>query len=245
MAKKKKKAAKKKVTGAAAAGAQDAPAASCTEQELVTAGVVTSAGEIAASLQDVVHDAVQLGVQQAVQEWLEARPISSRHGMPASESVNEEENVRRGWTYARRQLERRDFSDMPFLRFVGRVIDVLLNHRRFPTCTAGDVFEVFLVEIPTQLELNHRQSPAAGSGVDVTTQPGRRTFNNRMDRLRSEELIEPTITRESGRGEGYVLTEDGQNMFDGWPPLRDIPGLELEGPVTPETSSRRQPRRRS
>jgi len=240
MAKKKavktaKKAAKKKASEPAAqVEATEAEAGSCTDQELVTAGVVTSAGELAVSLHDVVHDAVQ----QAVQGWLEARASTSRHGRPASESVSEEENIRRGWEYARRQLELRDFSDMPFLRFVGRVIDVLLNHRRFPTCTAGDVFEVFLVEIPNQLEVNHRQSPAAGSRVDVTTQPGRRTFNNRMGRLRREELIEPTITREAGRGEGYVLTEAGQNMFDGWPPLSDIPGLQLDGPVRHERQSR-------
>lgn len=240
MAKKKKKAAKKVAKTeasepAAQVEATEAEAGTCTDQELVTAEVVTSAGELAASLHDVVHDAVQ----QAVQGWLEARASSSsRRGRPASESVSEEENIRRGWEYARRQLERRDFLDMPFLRFVGRVIDVLLNHRRFPTCTAGDVFEVFLVEIPNQLEVHHRQSPAAGRRVDVTTQPGRRTFNNRMDRLRSEELIEPTITRESGRGEGYVLTEAGQNMFDGWPPLSDIPGLQIDGPVRPDSQSR-------
>jgi DNA-binding HxlR family transcriptional regulator len=72
-------------------------------------------------------------------------------------------------------------------------------------------------------------------------QPARRTFNNRMDRLCEEELIQPTITRETGRREGYVLTEDGRNMFDGWPPLSDIPGLALDGTVRPDS----EPRRRS
>ena len=152
--------------------------------------------------------------------------------------VSGEENGQSGWEYARRQLELRDNGDLPRLRFVGRVLDVLLNHRRFTTCSGGDVFRVFLIEIPDQLEVNHRQNPPPGREVDITEPSGRKMFTNRMKSLRQMELIRPTITRDTGRGEGYVLTENGRNMFDGWPPLSDIPGLELDGPVRPERPSR-------
>lgn len=99
MAKKKaakpaKKAAKKKASEPEAqVEATEAEAGSCTDQELQAAGIVTTGGELAAGLHDVVHDAVQ----QAVQGWLEARASSSRRGRPASESVSEEKNIRRGW----------------------------------------------------------------------------------------------------------------------------------------------------
>jgi hypothetical protein len=238
MAKKKKavkKAAKKKASGAAAVDAQEgSEAGSCSDQELEAAGVVTTAGELTAGLHGVVSDAVR----RAVREWLDSRSSSSLQSSQPSARVSGEENGESGWEYARRQFERRDDGDLPRLRFVGRVIDVLLNHRRFQTCTTGDVFRVFLVEIPNQLEVNHQQHPAPGRDVDVTMQPARRTFNNRMDKLCEEDLIQPTITRETGRREGYVLTNYGQNMFDGWPDLSEIPGLAHEGPVRPDSSPR-------
>jgi DNA-binding HxlR family transcriptional regulator len=117
------------------------------------------------------------------------------------------------------------------------VLDVLINHRRFTACSGGDVFKVFLIEIPNQLEENHRQHPLQGQDVDITEPIGRKMFTNRMKSLRKLELIRATVTRESGRGEGYVLTDHGQNMFEGWPPLSDIPGLELDGPVRPDRQS--------
>jgi hypothetical protein len=237
MAKKKKAAktaGKKKASEPASGEAQEvAEAGSCSDQELETAGVVTTAGELTAGLHAVVSDAVQ----RAVREWLDSRPSSRLQSSQPSARVSGEENGQSGWGYARRQFERRDDGDLPHLRFVGRVIDILLNHRRFQTCTTGDIFRVFLVEIPNQLEVNHQQHPVPGRDVDVTMQPARRTFNNRMDRLCEEELIQPTITRETGRREGYILTEDGQNMFDGWPPLSDIPGLQLDGAVRPDRQS--------
>jgi hypothetical protein len=233
MAKKKKKKAAKKATKKASGVVAEVEVASCSDQELEAAAVVNTAGELTASLHGVVSDAVR----RSVREWLDSRLSSSLQSSQPNARVSDEENSQRGWEYARRQLERRDDGDLPRLRFVGRVIDILLNHRRFQTCTTGDVFRVFLVEIPNQLEENHQQHPVPGRDVDVTMQPARRTFNNRMDRLCEEELIQPTITRETGRREGYVLTEDGRSMFDGWPPLSDIPGLQLDGAVSPDRQS--------
>ncbi len=164
----------------------------------------------------------------------------------AIEQVTGEANADSGWTYARSRLTRKDFADKPFLRVFGRVAEILLNHRQFQTITAGDVFRVFLVEISAHLEEHHRQNSPTGqppsvSQADASTGEGRRTFNERMERLYDEDLIRPTVIRASGKKEKYVLTEDGQNMFDGWPDLADIPGLTYEGPATPEP----RPRRRS
>lgn len=237
MAKKKKKvakkAAKKKASGAAAA-APEAQVTSCTEQELQAAAVVTSSAELMAGLAtEFVRELEARGID--IPELL--RTVTANHrSSPASESVSGEENSRRGWDYARRQLERGDFADMPFLRVFGRVAEILLNYRRFQTITAGDVFLVFLVEIPDHIETNHRQNsamnqPPSVKDADVSTGEGRRNFNARMKRLYEVNLVRPTVTRASGRKEDYVLTDDGQNMFDGWPPLDEIPGLEEDGPV--------------
>lgn len=233
----------RKKASSAAAGRPRAQAGSCTEQELQTAAVVTTGGELMAGLATgLLRELEARGIDVAeLLRTVVANPQSSQ----PSESVSGEENSQKAWEYARRQLERRDFADMPHLRVIGRVLDVLLNHRRFQTCTTGDVFLVFLREIPRHLEANHRQNPEVDGSFDVTMQPGRRTFNNRMARLRNDELVRPTVIQESGREEGYVLTEDGRNVFDGWPALSEIPGLELDGPVTPASLFRRQPRRRS
>lgn len=223
-----KKVAKKKVTGAAVQ--------EFNEAELLSAAVVTWGAEGLLGAVEYLHfdiNAAVIGFPVTVQE------------VSASATVSGTDNSQRMLARNRWQLLRLDRGDMPYLSIIGRVLDVLLNHRRFQTCTTGDVFLVFLTEIPHHLEENHRQNPRPDGTFDVTMQPARRTFNNRMDRLREEQLVRATVMRESGREEGYVLTEDGQDIFDGWPDLAEIRGLELDGVVTPENRSTRQPRRRS
>jgi hypothetical protein len=227
MAKKKKKAAKKAVTNEAS-GAAAAQAGS--EAELQAAAVVTWGGE---GLLGAVEYR-DFDISTFVSDF----PVTVEQ-VSVSSSTAGERNAQDGWEYARRQFVRRDFADMPFLRVFGRVAEILLNHRRFQTITVGDVFRVFLVEISNQLEVHHRQNSPTGqppsvSQADVSTGEGRKTFNNRMKRLYDEDLVRPTVTRASGRKENNILTKDGQNMFDGWPELSEIPGLELDGPVVPE-----------
>jgi len=228
MAKKTKKSSRRAGNDTAASGS----AAACTDNELFAAAVVMGAAEGLSRTVDYVHFDMNCAVN--------VFPVAMQ-SVPANERVTGEASAESGWTYSRRRLTRKDFSDKPYLRVFGRVMEILLNHRRRQTCTAGHVFRVFLVEIPGQLEENHRQTPPPGRQVDVTEPIGRRTFNNRMRKMCDEELARPTITRDSGREEHYVLTEDGQNMFNGWPDLADIPGLAYERPVTPVE----QPRRRS
>lgn len=234
MAKKKaaktaKKAAKKKASGASAAP-------EFNEAELHAAAVVMWGAE---GLLGAV-EYLQFDINTAANTF----PVTVQEVSTTGRTTSER-NEWTGLNWARRLLVRRDFADMPYLRVIGRVLDVLLNHRRFQACTSGDVFLVFLTEIQLHLEENHRQSQRPDGTFDVTMQPARRTFNNRMDRLREEELVRATVTRESGREEGYVFTEYGWEIFDGWPDLAEIPGLELQGPVTPDNCARTQSRRRS
>jgi hypothetical protein len=209
---KKKKAAVRRVMPPTSGEAE----VTCTDAELMASGAVIAGGEMAAELCEVVNTAVH-------------RVISEFFNPSSIQNTGEARGARTGWDYARRLLEAVDFADMPFIRVIGRVFDILLNHRGFSACTGGDVFRVFLTEIPDQLEENHRQRPHSGQDVDVTESSGRRHLNNRLQRLLRRELIEPTATR-GGRNEDFILTEDGQNIFDGWPPLSDIPGLTLDGP---------------
>jgi hypothetical protein len=235
MAKKKagKKAAKK-VTKKK--GSRAAATSAASEADLQAAAVVTWAAE--GVLGAVEFHGFDIGV--VVSDF----PVTVQQ-VSASSSTAGERNGREGWEYARRKITRGDFRDKPFLRVVGRVAEILLNHRRFQTISAGDVFRVFLVEISDQLQVRHRQTLLPGEEVDVSAGEGRKTFNNRMQRLRAEELIRATATTAGDKDKDYVLTEDGQSMFDGWPPLSEIPGLELDGPVTPESRSRRRSRPRS
>ena len=232
MAKKKKKAAPPASSSGPEEATASGSAAACTAGELDTSRVVLGAAEVLNRTVNYVH----FDINWAVSVF----PVSMQH-VPARERVTGEANADSGWTYAQNQLMRKDFADKPYLRVFGRVMEILLNHRRRQTCTAGDVFRVFLVEIPSQLEENHQQNPPPGQRFDVTEPIGRRTFNNRMRKMCEEELAEPTVTRDAGQDGKYVLTEDGQSMFDGWPKLEHIPGLTYEGPATPEE----QPRRRS
>jgi len=244
MAKKKKKAAKKvakKTVSRAAAQveASEAEMSSCTDQELVTAEVVTAGGHLMAGLAtEIIREIEARGINVAD---LLHTAVANLQCSQMTARVSGEENADAGLDLARRRFIRDDFDEKPYLRVYGRVMEVLLNHRGFRTCTAGDVFHVFLVEIPDEIPEHYQQTPPPGQQVSL----GRRTFNNRMARMCREELARPTVTLETGRDEDYVLTEDGQTLFDGWPPLSDIPGLNLYGPVTPENSARRQRRRRS
>jgi hypothetical protein len=229
-----KKAAKKKPSGVAATSVN-------TDAELQAAAVVTWAAEGvlgAVEYRDFDISAVVSGFPVTIEQ------------ISTGSSTAGERNGENGWEYARRQFARRDFRDRPFLRVVGRVAEILLNHRRFKTCKITDVSTVFLAEIPDQLEVHHRQNPPRGQQlsidtVDASAWVGKKTFAERITRLCDEDLIRPTSPLSQGAATKYVLTDEGQNMFDGWPPLTDIPGLELDGPITPESRSRRRPRRRS
>jgi hypothetical protein len=237
MAKKKKKVAKKAARKKASGAAAEVEAASCSDQELETTAVVNTGGEGLIRFAEALVTALEArGINIAE---LINTALARLQGSEPSAPVNDVPNLQPVLESMQAILMENELAAKPYVRFVGRVAQILLNHRRFQTITAGDVFKVFLVEIPAHLKETHRQNPPRGqqlsvATVRVSTGEGRKTFNNRMKRLHLYRLIEPTVTRVSGRNENYVLTEVGQNVFDGWPDLSEIPGLELDGPVKPE-----------
>jgi hypothetical protein len=243
MAKKKKKVAKKAAKKKAGETATEVEVASCSDQELETAGVVTTAGEGVLRLAEAFVTVLEArGINVA--ELIDAALARLQRSEPNA-SASSTSHLQNAVESLHAILMENESAAKPYVRFVGRVAQILLNHRRFQTITAGDVFKVFLVEIPAHLKETHRQNPPRGQQlsvdkVSVSTGEGRKTFNNRMKRLHRYRLIEPTVTRVSGRNENYVLTEIGQSVFDGWPPLSDISGLDLEGPVRPDSSPRRR-----
>ena len=237
MAKKKRKAAKKKASGVEA----EVEVASCSDQELEAAAVVTTAGALATRVGEALLTALEArGINVA--ELMDAALASPQRSEP-SDPVNNAPNLQPICESLKAILMENESAAKSYVRIVGRVAEILLNHRLFQTITTGDVFKVFLVEIPAHLEESHRQNlprvqQLSVNTARVSTGEGRKTFNNRMKRLHRYRLIEPTVTRASGRNENYVLTEAGQSVFDGWPPLSDIPGLELDGPVRPDSEPR-------
>jgi hypothetical protein len=189
-------------------------------------------------LADVVNAAVQAAVNQALRGWLDARATANEQQATRQAAQNEEYVVS-----LRSLLLLRD-SRLPYLRFLGRVAEILLHHRGFKTISAGTVYAVFLEEIPEHIPPEYRPPTAAEQDLSATTNDGRRTFNNRMKDLRTAGFVRPT-TMKGNRPEDLVLTDCGASVFDGWPDLRDIPGLELHGKVTPESWAERRSSRRS
>lgn len=140
-----------------------------------------------------------------------------------------------GWErdITREIFEANDQREMPFRRVIGRVLDELLNHRRFSTCSGGDIYYVLLEELEQQLPEAHRQRRAPGdSPFDRTLNPGRRIVDNRLRELKGAlredgkgsgpAYVQTTSTTQGGAEQGYILTEVGCWLFDGWPELPEL-----------------------
>lgn len=241
MAKKKaaktaKKAAKKKASGAAAGPpeAVDAPAAeagSCSDQELQAAGVVASAGELMAR----IGEAVNAAVQQAVREVFNSLTSGGLERAPASGRILRDEDVARLLNHYREEFQLHD-QDVPYLRVVGKVVEVLTVHRakrrRKDHCSVGEVFLVFLVEIPqhSPYDPNEYRLPKPtrrGNRFAVTRDPGKTMIAGRLQKLKRKGYLTAAGTTRSGGERGYRLSENGRVLFDGWP---DVPGLQLDPP---------------
>lgn len=146
-----------------------------------------------------------------------------------------EERLARYQALCQGEIEAADFADMPYFRVVGRVLCVLTVHRGLPSASGSDVFWVFLRELPEQLEFSHRQTLLGNTQPDVIRQPGLANIYKRLRRLVAKRYATTTSTTAAGNQQGYVLTEDGRLVFDGWP---EVPGLRNQG----DTPLRRQNR---
>lgn len=184
---------------------------------------VTIAGEATLGLVEYSHAPVTQTVQDFV---VHVQDVSAR---PSDPFLNSD----RARDITRKVYQASDYPDMPYLRVIGRVLDELLNHRRYTSCSGGDVYYLLLDELPEELPKAHQQvlSPATPK-FDRTLNPGRRTINNRLNDLRGQPrkktstplpaLVQTISTTAGGADQGYTLTEDGQWLFDGWPELPEL-----------------------
>lgn len=245
MAKKKavktaKKAAKKRASsGAAASGATEAVGAptaetsSCTDQELQAAGLVATSGGLWVRFDDAILAALEArGVDVA--ELVRTAAANHQRG-PASGRVLSDEKATRLLDQYRTDFQHHDQA-VPYLRVVGKVVEVLTVHRaqrrRKDHCSGGEVFLVFLAEIPQHspyAPADYRLSKPTrrGNVFDVTRDPGKNMIAGRLRELKDRGWLTPAGTTRSGGERGYRLSETGRTFFNGWP---DVPGLQLDPP---------------
>lgn len=129
-----------------------------------------------------------------------------------------------------------DFNDLPKMRVVGRVIHVLTVSRGWPSCTGGEVFRVFLQEIPDRLPEVYRQARQMAEEVDVTAGNGARAVYRRLERLVDDGYAGTTAVTVDAKNGQYVMTALGRMVFRDWP--TDV-HLSLE--TRPRPSTRRPP----
>ena len=185
--------------------------------------LVTIGGEATLGLVEYCHPPAT----QAIQDFtVTVQEVSSRPSDPALDSY-------RARDIARHYFQAYDQREQPYLRVIGRVLDELLNHRRYRTCSGGDVYRVLLEELREELPLAHRRvRRLPNQTLDVTGSTGRRVIDKRLTKLRGRtlqagaepgvSLVVTTSTTRGGAGKGYRLTEDGQWLFDGWPELPEL-----------------------
>jgi hypothetical protein len=242
MAKKKKKAAKKtakkKASGAAAAEAQEA--GSCSDQNLETAAVVNAAGEGLVRLAEAFVTVLEArGID--ISELVNAALASLQHE-DGGRRIGGEENADRILRRCRDQFVELDYTEMPYLRVVGKVVEVLTIHRRQShgkdSCSIGDVFRIFLTEIPQHSpyapeEYRLVRPTSRGNEFDLTRNPGKTMFSDRLKDLKKHGWLTPAAATRSGGERGYRLSGDGRWLFDGWP---DVDGLS-NTPPTPQSAT--------
>jgi hypothetical protein len=216
MAKKKKKKATKRSVRRSHSKADN----HCTREELRDAFRCTVGGEASLGFVEVCNAATTKPVQEFIVNVF----------APAKERSDSEHGGLDVLAILREDFVMHDFAEMPYLRVVGRILDVLLNHRGKETCSAGIVFHVLLDEAPSQsgCDPNDYKLPKPtlnGYRYEVTQQPGRKKVDNRLAKLREKGWADHI--------KGYVLTPKGKLLFDGWPDLSEIPGLSLTPPLRP------------
>jgi hypothetical protein len=225
MAKKKKRAAR----AASRSAVEGTTASGSTAADLDAATVVFAAAEALNRTVDYVH----FDINQAVSIF----PVSME-SVPARERITGEENARLN-SFVRqtqRDFELNDTGETPYQRVVGKVVEVLTVHRRDirkkDHCSVGDVFLVFLIEIPQHspyLPEDYRLPVPTKRGnlFAVTRDPGKTGIAGRLRDLKERGWLTSATTTRSGGERGYKLTGNGRVLFNGWP---EVVGLRLLPP---------------
>jgi hypothetical protein len=235
MAKKKKNAAQP----ASRSGSEDATvsgsAATCTAGELDTSRAVLGAAEGLNRTVDYVH----FDINQAVSVF----PVSME-SVPARERITGEENARFNSfvLQTQRDFELNDTAETPYQRVVGKVVEVLTVHRRDirkkDHCSVGDVFLIFLTEIPQHspylpADYTLVKPTKRGNTFALTRDPGKTGVAGRLRDLKARGWLTSATTTRSGGERGYRLTENGRVLFDGWP---EVEGLRNTPPSPQPTT---------
>ena len=227
MAKKKKKKSAKK--GAKKASGRTATRGSrpCSDEELVDAGFLCQVGRT------VLEALIEAGESHGIQVSGIVGTALATHSNSLSE---EQDNGQQGFNAARTILENRDTLKKPYLRVVGRVVEVLTIHRKDRRgrdfCSVGDVLRVFLEEIPDHApydpaDYRLAQQTRRGNDFDLTRDPGKTGIRTRLAELKKWEFLERVSRSRDGSDRGYRLTAVGRNLFDRWP---NVEGLDEQGP---------------
>jgi hypothetical protein len=215
----------KKASGAAA----EREAAACSDQELETAAAVTIAGEGLLRLAEAFVTVLEArGID--ISELINAALGSLQHE-GVGRRMSGDENADRGLRRCRDLFMDLDYDEMPYLRVVGKVVEVLTVHRRQShgkdSCSVGDVFRVFLTEIPQHspyLPEEYRlvRPTSRGNQFDLTHDPGKTMFSDRLKDLKDDGWLTAASTTRSGGERGYRLSDDGRWLFDGWPSVEGL-----------------------
>lgn len=121
-------------------------------------------------------------------------------------------------------------EEQPRRAAVGRVVYFLTVEGRHPkgkhTCSAGDVFLVFLEQIPLELGcydpsdyIDRAKSTPSKKHYALERQPARKIFNSRLSGLHADGYCEAAGYTRGGKATSYRLTRKGRYLFDGWPEL--------------------------
>jgi len=185
--------------------------------------IATFSGEAAFRVVEYAHAPCTEPIQDFV---VQVQEVSAR---PSDPYINSDRAIE----IAREIFEVHDQREMPYLRVIGRVLDELLNHRRFTTCSGGDIYYVLLDELPGQIPETYQQlRRSAPPHFNKTLNPGRRSVDNRLRALKGRNredgkgdgpaYVATTSTTQGGAEQGYRLTEVGNWLFDGWPELPEL-----------------------
>jgi hypothetical protein len=109
-------------------------------------------------------------------------------------------------------VERLDTRQKPYVRIVGRVMHLLTTSPRKPSCTLKPIIAAFLLQLPDELELRHRQHGRDHNTIYVGEEVLYQVFITRLTKLRDEwKLVKKDSTK------GFTLSSDGRLVFREWP----------------------------
>jgi hypothetical protein len=221
------------------ATAEAQEAGPCSDQELEAARVVDAGGELLLQLGTAIAGALQdQGVD--VPRLISSVLARLQCGQPSA-SVDGDEKARILLLQWRQTFIEADYDEMPYLRVVGKVVEVLTVHRRASRkkdyCTSGDVFRVFLTEIPQHslydpADYRLARPTTRGNQFALARDPGKTMFSDRLKDLKKKRLLVPATATRGGGERGYRLSNVGRLIFDGWP---EVDGLHNAPPPPPAT----------